>query len=136
MLDRKEWWDMAEKTLRLFGGRLQSIPHAMPQMLAAVDFSLDKPKQIIIAGQLQAPDTHAMLRAVHGRFMPNKILLLMDGGEGQDYFSRHLPFVKSMTSLNKKATAYVCENYTCQLPTTDLPVMVQLLERKNTAGEN
>jgi uncharacterized protein YyaL (SSP411 family) len=136
MLDRKEWWDMAEKTLRLFGSRLQSIPHAMPQMLVAVDFSLDKPKQIIIAGQLQAPDTHAMLRAVHARFMPNKILLLMDGGEGQDYFSRHLPFVKSMTSLNKKATAYVCENYTCQLPTTDLPVMVQLLERKNTAGEN
>jgi uncharacterized protein YyaL (SSP411 family) len=68
--------------------------------------------------------------------MPNKILLLMDGGEGQDYLSRHLPFVKSMTALNEKATAYICENYTCQLPTTDLPVMFQLLERMNTAGEN
>ncbi|MDZ7359516.1 MAG: thioredoxin domain-containing protein [candidate division KSB1 bacterium] len=136
MLDRKEWWDMAEKTLRLFAGRLQSIPHAMPQMLTAVDFSLDKPNQIFIAGQPQAPDTRLMLRAVHGRFMPNKILLLMDGGEGQDYFSRFLPFVKSMTSLNQKATVYVCENYTCQLPTTDIPVMVQLLERKKTAEEN
>jgi uncharacterized protein YyaL (SSP411 family) len=136
MFDRKEWRDMAEKTLRLFGSRLQSLPHAMPQMLVAVDFSLDKPKQIIIAGQLHAPDTHLMLRALHARFMPNKILLLMDGGEGQDYLSRHLPFVKSMTALNEKATAYICENYTCQLPTTDLPVMFQLLERMNTAGEN
>ena len=135
MLDRKEWWDMAEKTLRLFGSRLQSIPHAMPQMLAAVDFSLDKPKQIIIAGQPQAPDTRAMLRAVHARFMPNKILLLMDGGEGQDYFSRHLPFVKSMTRLDKKATAYVCENYTCQLPTTEVGMLVELLEGKKSMEE-
>ncbi len=130
MLDKKDWWEMAEKTLRLFSSRLQSIPHAMPQMLVAVDFSLDKPKQIIIAGKPDAPDTRAMLRAVHERFIPNKILLLADESERQDYLSPFLPFVKSMTMLDGKATAYVCENYACQLPTTKTEVMVKLLEKK------
>jgi len=130
MLDKKEWWEMAEKTLRLFGSRLQSIPHAMPQMLVAVEFSLDKPKQIIIAGKREAPDTRAMLRAVHEGFIPNKILLLADGDEGQNYLGKYLPFIKSMTMIDGKATAYVCENYVCQLPTTAIGVMVKLLEAK------
>jgi hypothetical protein len=130
MLDKKEWWDMAEQTLRLFGNRLQSAPHAMPQMLAAIDFSLDKPKQIIIAGKPNAPDTRVMLRAVHERFIPNKILLLADGDKGQAYLGKSLPFIESMAMIDSKATAYICENYACQLPTTEVGVMVQLLERE------
>jgi hypothetical protein len=126
---------MAEQTLRLLSNQLQSAPHAMPQMLAAVDFSLDKPKQIIIAGKPNAPDTRAMLRAVHERFIPNKILLLADHGSGQDYLGQYLPFVKSMTMIEGKATAYVCENYACQLPTTQIEVMVRLLEGKKDIEE-
>jgi len=135
MLDKKEWWEMAEKTLRLFGSRLQSLPHAMPQMLVAVDFSLGKPQQIIIAGKPGAPDTRAMLQAVHERFAPNKIVLLADGQEGQVYLHKHLPFIKSMTPLAGKATAYICENYACQLPTTEIKVMLELLDKKKNARE-
>jgi uncharacterized protein YyaL (SSP411 family) len=127
MLDKKDWWNMAEQTLRLFGNRLQSAPHAMPQMLAAIDFSLDKPKQIIIAGKPGASDTHAMLHAVHERFIPNKILLLADGGEGQAYLGKSLPFIKSVAMIDGKATVYICENYACQLPATEVGVMVELL---------
>ncbi len=127
MLDKKEWWDMAEQTLRLFGNRLQSAPHAMPQMLAAIDFSLDKPKQIIIAGKPNAPDTRAMLRAVYERFIPNKILLLADGDGRQAFLAESLPFIESVKMLDGKATAYICENYACQLPTTEVEVMVGLL---------
>ena len=135
MLDEKEWWEMAEKTLHLFGGRLQSIPHAMPQMLVAVDFSLDKPKQIILAGQPEAPDTRALLRAIHERFIPNKILLLADGDKELNYLGKHLPFVNSMAMINGKATAYICENYACQLPTTEIDVMLQLLDKKKSEKE-
>jgi uncharacterized protein YyaL (SSP411 family) len=128
MLDKKEWWEMAEKTLRLFGSRVQSMPQATPQMLVAVDFSLDKPKQIIVAGKPEAPDTRAMLRAVHELFVPNKILLLADGGAGQNYLGKHLPFVAAMAMKDGKATAYVCENYACQMPTAEIEVMKKLLE--------
>jgi uncharacterized protein YyaL (SSP411 family) len=37
--------------------------------------------------------------------------------------------------LDGKATAYVCENYACQLPTTEVGVMVKLLESEKIAAQ-
>jgi uncharacterized protein YyaL (SSP411 family) len=33
-----------------------------------------------------------------------------------------------MTALEGRATAYVCENYACQLPTADVAALEQLLQ--------
>lgn len=130
MTDNQTWKDRAARTLSLFGERLQQAPQAMPQLLAALDFSLDKPKQIIIAGDYQKEDTRKMLREVHRRYNPNKIVLLADGKAGQDFLAQHIPFMASVRMRDGKATAYICENYACKLPTSDLRVMAQLL------GEN
>ena len=128
--DRSDWKKKAEKTLGAFGNRLESTPEAMPQMAAALDFSLSKPRQIIIAGALDAPDTRAMLGLVYRRYLPNKILLLADGAAGQKQLSQWLPFVEGVTRQDGKATAYVCENYVCKLPSSDLRVVERLLDSK------
>ncbi|MCI0665306.1 MAG: thioredoxin domain-containing protein [Acidobacteria bacterium] len=120
--------ELADRTLAMFSGRLNELPQEMPQMLAALDFHFDKPKQIIIAGQRGKEDTEKMLREAHARFIPNKIILLADGGAGQEFLSRHLPFIQSVKMRGGKATAYICENYTCKLPTTDLGVMAKQLD--------
>lgn len=133
MLNRQEWWDLGESTLRAFASRVERMPHAVPQMLASMDFSLDKPKQIIIAGAPDSPDTQALLAAVHARFIPNKILLLADNAEGQKYLSTSLPIISAMARINGKATAYVCENYACQLPTNEVEVLARLLEGTATS---
>jgi hypothetical protein len=54
----------------------------MPQFLVAVDFSLNEPTQIILSGEKENPIIREMLREIHSRFLPNKILLLADGKEG------------------------------------------------------
>ena len=69
-----------------------------------------------------------MLRLVHDRFMPNKILLLADGGPAQVQLAQWLPFIKSMDRRGGKATAYVCEDYACKLPTSDLQTAARLLD--------
>ena len=135
MLDRKKWWEFAEKTIRLFANRIQKAPHIMPQMLAAADFSLGKPKQIIIAGKPDSPDTQEMLGLVHQRYLPNKILLLADDSDGQKFLSENLSFIESVAMIDNKATAYVCENYVCQLPTNNLNTFVDLLEGKKSLND-
>ncbi|MBI4326422.1 MAG: thioredoxin domain-containing protein [Chloroflexi bacterium] len=132
MLDRQEFRGMAEKTLAAFGPRLSQAPSALPQMMVAFEFHLSKPKQIVIAGKPDAGDTRAMLNAVHREFIPNKILLLADGGESQAFLGKHLEFIQSVKSLEGKATAYVCENYVCRLPTTDLSTMKSQLTKSKT----
>ncbi len=128
--DRNDWKKKAEKTLGVFGKRLESMPESMPQMAAALDFSLSKPKQIIIAGAPGAQDTRAMLGLVYQRYIPNKILLLADGAAGQKQLAKWLPFVEGITREDGKATAYICENYVCKLPSSDLQVVERLLDSK------
>ncbi len=75
-----------------------------------------------------------MLRQVNTRFIPNKILLLADGGAGQQQLARWLPFVAGAHRMKDRATAYVCENYVCKLPTNDPQVMARLLDTKNESA--
>ena len=100
----------------------------MPQMLVALDFSLTKPRQIVIAGKRESTDTADMLKVVQAAYIPNKILLLADGAEGQKFLASNLEFLREMQPIDAKATAFVCENYACQLPTTDLNVLRKQLE--------
>lgn len=118
----------AEKTFAAFSSRLSRSPEALPQLMAALDFSQSKPKQIIIAGKANTSDTRALLRLVHERYLPNKFLILADGGAGQQQIARWLPFVEFMRPLDNKATAYICEDYVCRSPSSDLDVVSRILD--------
>ena len=118
---------IARKSVAFFGERMLEAPQAVPQFLVALDFSLAKPKQIIVAGKLDDDLTKALLREVHSRFIPNKILLLADGREGQRRLASFVPFVGSIRMIDGKATAYFCEDYACQLPTSDPLDVAKLL---------
>jgi uncharacterized protein YyaL (SSP411 family) len=124
----ESWQKQAEKTLNNFSAQLQENPAALPQMLVALDFYTAKPKQIVLAGRAQATDTTALLREVHRLFIPNKIVLLADGGAGQEFLGRNVSFLRSVRTMDGKATAYVCENFVCQLPTTSASKLAELLQ--------
>jgi uncharacterized protein YyaL (SSP411 family) len=116
--DREDYRKAAEKTLAAFSAHMQRAPQVVPQMLCALDFYLSKPKQIIIAGK----PADAMLRAVREKFLPNKIVARAD-----DRLVKLMPYIKDMKPLDGKATAYVCVNYTCQLPTSDVATLQKSL---------
>jgi len=127
MLDKSDWRAMAEKTIHAFDGQLARAPSAMPQMLVALDWLRSKPKQIVIAGKPGAPDTQAMLREVRRHFLPIHVLIVADGDAGQEFFAQRVEFMKSVAPIREQATAYVCENFVCQLPTTNLAQLSKLL---------
>jgi uncharacterized protein YyaL (SSP411 family) len=128
MTDRREWRERADAIFKAQAGPLMRSGAMVPQLAAAVGFSLSKPKQIVIAGEAGADDTRAMLQLVHERFIPNKIVVLADGGPGQSQIARWLPFIKSMDRRDGKATMYLCEDYACKLPTSDLQTAADLLD--------
>ena len=126
--DRDDFQKAAEKTLGAFGKQMKEQPRALPQMLCALDFYIANAGQIVIAGSPEAPDTQEMLRVVRERFVPDKILMLADGGKGQEALAKRLPFLKGVRPIKGKATAYVCVHYACDLPTSDLTTLRQLLD--------
>ena len=128
MTDRKDFRVAAEKGLRAFASRLVAIPSAVPQMLVAFQFSLSKPKQIILVGDRGAPETNQMLSILHERFVPNCIVILVDSDHARKSLAAYLPVVETMTRIGGKTTAYVCENYSCKLPTADAVKFAELLQ--------
>ena len=72
---RAEFTAAAEKSLGAFAGRLQQTPQAVPYMLQALDFSLQEPKRVVLAGDPAKPETQVLLRAIHSVYQPNKVVL-------------------------------------------------------------
>jgi len=127
--DEKRWRDRAEKTIGAFSPQISHFSSAMPQMLVALDFSLSKPRQIVVAGERDAKETCELLSEVHRHFVPNKILLLADNGEGQKYLEKKLDALRGMKPVGGKPAAYVCENFACQAPVTAPAALGKLLAK-------
>jgi uncharacterized protein len=118
----------AVKTISIFGGQLNGTPESMPAMMSAYDALNSVQRQIVIAGAPQAADTRQMLDLIWQRYVPNSIVMLADQGAGQKELARRLSFIATMRPKNGKATAYICQNYVCNLPTNDPEVVARLLD--------
>jgi uncharacterized protein YyaL (SSP411 family) len=91
-----------------------------------VDFALGPTFEVVIVGPPRAKDTRAMLATVWSHYTPNAVVLLRKPGE--DTAIVHLAeFTQPYKQLDGKTTAYVCRDFQCQLPTTDVQTMVALL---------
>jgi uncharacterized protein len=119
--------ERARKTIHAFATTLSHFASAMPQMLVALDYSLSKPRQVVIAGKQDAPETKALLKEVHRHFLPKTILLLADGSDGQKFLGEKNEAIRAMSMVDGKPAAYVCENFTCKAPVTDPKAVAELL---------
>jgi len=126
--DNPKMAERAKKTIDAFATILLQFPSTMPQMLVALDYSLGKPRQIVVAGKEEAPETKALIKEVHRHFLPNTILLLVDGGEHQKYLGEKNEAIRAMSVVDGKPAAYVCENFTCKAPVTDSKRLAELLK--------
>jgi uncharacterized protein len=126
-LDDKKLEARARKTINAFAPTVSHFASAMPQLLVAVDFSLSKPRQIVTAGKIDNEQTKALLREVHRHFIPNKVVILADGGEGQKFLGEKNEAIRAMSMVDGEPAAYVCENFTCKAPVNEAGALNRLL---------
>ena len=119
--ERKDFREAAGKSLRLFSDRLQNIPHAVPYLLLALDFSLEEPKRVVLAGNPNSMDAKKLMHAAHAVYQPNKVSLGTAGPVE--------PFAKSLPAKDGKPTVYLCTGTACQAPTHDPEKVKQLVAR-------
>ncbi|PWU12369.1 MAG: thioredoxin domain-containing protein [Terriglobia bacterium] len=118
----------AERLIAAFSPRISAMPAALPQMLVACEFLLSEPRQIVIAGERNAADTVALLETIHSRFQPSRVILLLDSQATREALASGIPALAGMTKLDGRAAAYVCQNYTCQLPVAESAKLAELLQ--------
>jgi uncharacterized protein YyaL (SSP411 family) len=108
----------ANDLLRTSADDLTLIPSASAHLMSALDFLLGPSFEIVLAGR----DVRPLQRAVLASFVPNKVVL----HSGAD-IAAIAPFTKAQRAIGGKATAYVCTNYLCRLPTDDSGKVRKLL---------
>ena len=106
----------AVEAMRSARAVMERFPTGAGHWLCALDFYLSTPKEIAVAGDRTATDTKALLAEVYRSFLPNRVLVGLDGAEGA---SARSPLMEGRTMLNGRATAYVCRQYVCGLPVND-----------------
>jgi len=122
--------DLEEKAARIgsaFSRSVKQLPSAHTQLMVALDFGIGPCYEVVIVGKAQAEDTMAMVKALRTRFLPNKVVLLNHGERRSPEIAKLAEFTKNQLSIDGRATAYVCMNYNCKLPTTDIDKMLQVL---------
>jgi uncharacterized protein YyaL (SSP411 family) len=119
MTGNDEYRTAAEKALAAFAGRMSGSPSGLPQMLVGLMYSMAPPKQLVLAGSRS--DLGPMLSEVRRRFLPFHTLLWAGSAALN-------PELDSMPGLDGRPTAYVCENFACNLPTSDVDKFRELLQ--------
>lgn len=118
--------EIAEQIGRAFSGTILQAPMAYTQMMAALDFAFGPTSEVVIAGEKDASDTNAMLSALRREFIPSKVVILRPIEDSK--ITDFAEFTGNLTSIDGRATAYVCRNYSCRFPVTDAGNMLELLK--------
>ncbi len=110
---------------------LERVPEAAPLLLAALEETLLPPLHLVIVGlpESECEATRVLLREARRPFLPHLALLLFTPGTVPDLFGNQASFYASLRGENGKASAFLCENFACQLPTTNPVVLHSLLEK-------
>jgi uncharacterized protein YyaL (SSP411 family) len=114
-----QWDDMANKIQRAFSKGISSQPTAHTMFLSGLNFGLGPTYEVVIVGDLDSEDTKKMLSIINGSFNPNMVVVHKPKYDEAEDIASLAPYTSSLELIGGKTTAYVCQNFTCNLPTND-----------------
>ena len=114
-------------TFGTFGASASMRGRATPMMLAALSTYHSGVPQIVIVGEPGAADTRALSEVVRRHYIPTAALVSVSETH-REALSRLLPWTSSLRQRDGRATAYVCRDFACQVPTTSVDELDAQLE--------
>ncbi len=120
----------AEKLLQAFSRSLRGSS----EMLLALDFYHDSPKEIVIVAADRREQAKPFLDVLRAHFVPNSVLAVAVDGDDSRAQARLVPLLAGKVARGGQATAYVCQRGICKLPTNDAAVFEEQLGRSPING--
>ncbi|MET0644461.1 MAG: thioredoxin domain-containing protein [Candidatus Binatia bacterium] len=122
---KEDYLKRAERILRAYYNAMENQPFGFAHMLAALDFFLQKPKEVVLVGDKKEPKTVELLTKIHSLYVPNMTLQLASPGDSLEKISSLLAGKKQ---IEDKPTVYVCHNFTCSRPVVEWDELKPLLD--------
>jgi uncharacterized protein YyaL (SSP411 family) len=125
------WEKLAEKTLRAFTGQAEKSPSGFSHMLTAFIFNLKFPKELVIVAEKNNSEIRNLINSVQNVYSPNKVIILKTKSTSNN-LNKLAPWLKNHEMINNKPTFYLCENFSCKQPTTNIKTILNYLNEDNS----
>jgi len=106
--------DIAHQALAQMQPMMSQYPLGFGQWLQALTYTLSKPREIAIVGELDSADTQVLLNVVRDGYRPFQVVAL----GMPDAQPPAVPLLQDRGLVEGHAAAYVCRDFTCQAPVT------------------
>jgi uncharacterized protein YyaL (SSP411 family) len=116
-----------ERALGAFGASASMRGRAVPMMLAALSTYHAGMPQVVIVGEPGAAETRDLAAVIHRRYVPTAVLVPISKASRPE-LARLLPWTEPLVMRQDRATAYVCRDFACQMPTSSAPELERQLE--------
>jgi uncharacterized protein YyaL (SSP411 family) len=130
-LDKEGYLKKVQRILQANLPFMEKTPQGYLTLLMSGIRLLYPPKEIAIAGKKDSEDTKRLLRAIHSRFVPNRVIAFIDPDHADpSMLSEKIPLLAGRSPIEGKAVAYVCQNFACKLPVSaPQDLIIQLSSR-------
>ncbi|WP_292393178.1 thioredoxin domain-containing protein [Methanoculleus sp. UBA303] len=120
--------ETANRIRHVFADAVRDTPTAYSYFLTGLEFMLGPNFEVIIAGVPGAEDTRAMVSVIRLHYTPDTVVIFRPTDEEEPEITRIAGFTRDIVTIEGRATAYVCTNYACDIPTTDPDEMLRLMK--------
>ncbi|MCH7902944.1 MAG: thioredoxin domain-containing protein [Armatimonadetes bacterium] len=125
LLGRTDVEEMGRDILAAFGGNIAVSPDGYIGLLFAADFTSAFTSEVVVVGE--GDEALKMMRRLQAEHRPNAVFVLKDASQDSDELASIASYTELLVAQNGKTTVYVCHNFACELPTTDVNVALKLL---------
>ena len=118
---RGDYADRLESMARTYAVILERAPVMMSLLVTSWDWA-QRHQAVAIVGDPAAPDTRALVRAVHGGWYPYATVIRRISND-----STVVPQLEGKTAIDGRSAVYVCRGVTCSPPVTTPEALTALL---------
>ncbi len=122
-----KWEDIAQNTFLAFSEGIKRIPSAHSFMLTSFMYGLDNPKEIVIVAKEKNAKTMSSIRKIQEVYNPNSIIIFKEL-KNRTELDNIAPWTTMHDTVNDQITYYICENFSCRRPTTDIDIAIKYLQ--------
>ena len=121
---RTDLEEQAEHILHTFIDDVSHYPPGYAQYLTAAQFALGKSREIVLIGNKEDSQLKEMCQAVQTQFLPHTVFLVKS--DDKEQITELAPYLKDYKAVDGQATAYICQNFSCQAPTKNVSKLQNL----------
>ena len=126
-----EYERFAEKTLSALADLIQRTPQGFAMLMLGADFLMGPSFEVIVLARNKGKKLMQVFEKVHSVFQPRKVTIFKIESEDNEMLQNLVPYLQSYALEGEELEIFVCRNYSCEAPTSDIAKALELLTQTN-----